>query len=57
MDYNERMVERLHEQWLLPPEDEEPEQECCMCNRPAEYDIMGELYCESCMESEFRIRR
>ena len=57
MDSNVRMVDRLHEQWLEPPEEEEPEQECCMCNQPAEYDVLGDLYCERCMESEFRIRR
>lgn len=57
MDYNTRMVDRLHEKWLDPPEEEEPEQECCMCNQPAEYDVLGDLYCERCMESEFRIRR
>lgn len=54
--YNERMVDRLHEKWLNPP-DEEPIQECDFCNREAEYDVCGTFYCAECMESEFRIRR
>jgi hypothetical protein len=54
-DYNEKMVDRLRDGWLDPPDEEEPEIECCMCNNPAEYEVMGDYYCECCLHSEFRI--
>lgn len=54
--YNERMVDRLHERWL-EDDREEPTEQCEFCNREAEYEVCGTLYCAECMESEFRIRR
>jgi len=58
MDYNDRMVDKLHDKWLDPPDDEEStNQQCCMCNNEAEYDVLGDLFCECCLHSEFRIRR
>ena len=55
-DYNSKMVDRLHEKWLQPSEDDyEPEYECCMCNEKAEYEVCGSYYCERCLLSEFRI--
>lgn len=56
-DYNRRMVDVVHEQWLIPPseDDYEPEYECCMCDAKAEYEVCGSYYCESCLHSEFRI--
>lgn len=51
----ERVLAQWEKSYLEPPADEEPEIECCMCNRPAEYNVMGDYFCEECLHSEFRI--
>lgn len=54
-EYNTRMVDHLRDVWLEPPDGEEQIHECCMCNHEAEYEVMGDYYCEVCLHAEFRL--
>lgn len=51
IDYNERMVDKLHEKWL---EDDRVEGDCSTCRGEATLEIGGDLYCEDCAKEEFR---
>lgn len=53
IDYNERMVDRLQEQWLNPLDDDIEGETCTCCYSLASYEILGRSYCESCGRSEF----
>lgn len=54
-DYNRKMVDAEHERWLNPPDEDESIKQCDFCNNPAEYEVMGDYYCECCLHAEFRI--
>lgn len=49
------IIGRWEDKVLEPPDDYEPTHECCMCNHEADYEVMGDYYCESCLHAEFRI--
>lgn len=53
IDYNERMVDRLHERWL-EDDREEPNGDCCTCRGEATFNIGGDLYCRECAMDEFK---
>ena len=53
IDYNRRMVDRLHEEWLNPFDDVTESETCLCCYGLANYEIEGRFFCESCAKDEF----
>lgn len=52
---DQRDLARMERFYLEPPDEEEYEHKCCMCDQEAEYSVMGDLYCEECLLAEFKI--
>lgn len=52
---DQRDLARIEKNYLEPPDEEEYEHKCCMCDQEAEYSVMGDLYCERCLLAEFKI--